>query len=380
MPRYFDKLVGVWAGLLGLAYIPYLPSNAVIGRWVILQVGAALLFCLVKVRWSLGHTLGAALLLYMLAGALFWTVSGYDSFGGLVQWFFGFGLTFCIGYAVQDTRPLWWGLLIGVATSLPFALAQKFGYHPVWVFNGNYGTYLSENMSAEAGVIGVVAAVALRQFWLVPIPLGIAYLSGSRTIFPALIAAALVWVWATYPKLRAPLLTVGFASVPVLLGWYELGWMPGTASMQARLEIWALVLRNLHVFGDGLNSFAIAATGIEFAHNEVLHYAFELGVGSCFLWALVYRALQGGETATTAALVVVLVFAAVWFPLHEPLAGFVAAICAGRLCCCYDVSRCVQSSSRIFGITRAEYDYGTPLGVGALQLDDLSRTDLSFRS
>lgn len=377
MSRHLDKLVGVWAGLLGLAYIPYLPSNAVVGRWVVLEVGAALLFCLVKVRWTWGHTLGAALLVYMLVGSIFWAVSGLDAVGGLVQWFFGFGLAFCLGYEIRDTRPLWWGLLIGISTSLPFTITQYLGYSSVWVFGGSFGTYLSQNMAAEAGVIGIAAAVALRQLWLVPIPFAVAYLAGARATYLALFAMLVVWVWTSHPKLRIWLGAAFVATVLLVFALYLTGLKPGYFRVVDRIEIWTLITRNVHFWGDGLYSLAVAAPGIEFAHNEVLHYAFELGIGSVFLWALICRALQGRDEGALLALVGILMFAAVWFPFHEPLAGFVVAICAGRLCYCRDLVRSVQPTRRILSVTRPEHDHGTPLGIGASHTDDLRRRCLS---
>ena len=105
-------------------------------------------------------------------------------------------------------------------------------------------------------------------------------------------------------------------------------------SMAGRMDIWSWTVANLSWFGWGVGNYITVFPVMEFAHNEPLHFAFELGIGSVLLGAVFWWALRGPRApAERAMLVAVLVEGLVGFPLHHAATAFVAAACAGHLAC-----------------------------------------------
>lgn len=373
---------------VSLLYIPGLPSNVAIGRWSAILVGSAILLL---VRWrdpivpGRAHWLGGALLLYMLAGFA-WTVSGWDTGGALVQWV-ALGATFLVAYQQPDLDQFWRALWLGVSLSAPFAVVQWFGYSPVWVVAGGVaggggaaGLFLSQNMAGEAALLGLVAAGAVfmqtaaglstkgRIYAAVVLPLGplvLALAAGGRAPYVAAVLALVTWGWLARPRYRGPIiLLVAGVALAVLVVW-ALDLRPSAFRFADRAQIWSLFLRNLHLFGDGLGSVAIAAPGIGFAHNEVIHYAFELGVGSLLLWALLWHAVRSGDAFGCAALATVGAFALTWFPLHDPLPAFATAVLAGSLSARRDRALCLERAIRTGSLAGSRFDE-RPRAAGAV--------------
>jgi hypothetical protein len=103
-------------------------------------------------------------------------------------------------------------------------------------------------------------------------------------------------------------------------------------SMAARMDIWSWTVANLTWFGWGVGNYITAFPVMEFAHDEPLHFAFELGIGSVLLGATLWWALCWARApAERAMLVAVLAEGMVGFPLHHAATAFVAAACAGHL-------------------------------------------------
>lgn len=322
--------LGLLTLLVSLAYVPLLPSNAAVGRWVVAGLGAFLLSWWVEVRWTLGHTMFLALLGFMLLG-MGWTVSRWETGGELVQWVVLL-VVFCVAAEEPDLTWFWRGLCAGVTVSTAFSVAQVLGWDRLWTLGSQpAGLFLSKNMLSDVAVVALVGALGLRDWerlWAVPPALSLVLVS-SRASVVALAVAGVLWAWVALPRWwRMGLVSAVFIVAAVAANMAMSGLL---GNFSDRLEIWGLVSRHLHWFGDGLGSFSVAAPNLEFAHNEYLHYAFELGVGSVLIWAILGLPLAWGGTRERAALAAFLAICVTWFPLHAPASAFVAVVLAAHL-------------------------------------------------
>lgn len=369
--------------LVTVAYIPGLPSNAAVGRWVLVAVGSAVLLWQVRVRWTPGHLAGSALLLWCAAG-LVWAVSGWDAAGELLR-LLGLAAAFMVAAEEDSLDRVWVALALGVTVSAGFTVVQALGWSPVWnVDPGQHpvGLFLTKNMATEAAVLAVIGAVgAGRLGWLLlPGPLLVLYLVPSRAAILALAAAAMAWLWTSHPRHRLVVLYVGSVIAAVLVATAVRSLSGGgdrLVFLADRWEIWSAAARNLTVMGHGLGSFSVAFTGYEFAHNEFLHYGFELGVGLLFLIGVLGYGITADRPREQVAMAAVLVMACFWFPLHSPLTAFMAAVLAGHLCGARYRRVRPEPARRVHHPDRA--DHTGPLGIGALQPADGGRADLSLR-
>lgn len=338
-------VVAVWAFLATAAFVPLIPSGSTYGRDAAIALGAALLIWRSRVALSPGHLMLACLLAWIALGFL-WTTSSWDTAGELVRWSI-FAAVFCVAFDLDDLDPLWTGVGAGMAVSAIFAIGQHFGVRPTWFSSadpvlsvyaghwsiydgpGSVGLFLSKNMAADAATLAVVGCCTKSRWVFLPAAVSSLWLVGGRTGIVAIIAAGIAWAWITFPGRRAAIaaavLAIGLCALPIAL-------TGGFGIYNDRLEIWAVVVRNLTMLGYGAGTFASAAPGLEFAHNEFLHYWFELGIGSVFLWGTFAYALASGPVIERCVLVALLTSCLVWFPLHAPLPAFVGLAVAGHLC------------------------------------------------
>ena len=337
--------MGLLAFLVGVAYVPALPSNATVGRWIVLGLIVSILLYRVRLRPGPGHWLAAALGVWMLAGFA-WAVSLWDHAGAAVQWLV-LGMVFVVAAERPDLTSWWRGLCAGITVSTAFALAQAAGFNPVWtVYDGGYvGLFLSKNMAAEISTLALVGAIGLAwrdlrsNWWLLPGPAVAVYMVGSRVAVLALLVAAMTRAWLAIDRADRPIaglvLVTGGALVAVLI----LVFAPGLLSMNGswlyvtdRWLIWRHVVPLITLWGDGLGSFQIAMTTVEFAHNELIQYGFELGVGVFLLVGIFVYAFGGSDVIERCALAALVAQCMVWFPLHAPATAMVFATLAGALC------------------------------------------------
>lgn len=331
--------------LVAVSYVPGLPSNAYVGRWSVVLVGAALLLWTVRLEPGRAHRMGAALLIWAMWASA-WTVSIWEHAYGLLH-LVSMAAVFCVAHAYRGpTDPIWRALALGVTVSAGFSIAQAIGYQPVWslLTIGSTGLYLTKNMAADAAVLALIGAAGLvvRQGWrsaayLLPGPAVTFYLVHSRAAALALYVAVLAAVMITArPRARFLLAYtwVAITGAAAWAAWDHLG------AFNDRWSIWTLVARNINLWGDGLESLAVAAPHIEYAHNEVIQFAFELGAPSLLLWGVAAHALTGQRAHThvteRAALLALLASSMFWFTLHTPLGAYMAALLAGYLSGCRD--------------------------------------------
>lgn len=347
------------AFLVMVAYLPGLPSNAHVGRWWVATLGALIMLWSAGVVMTLGHWMWLALLGWCLA-VFTWTVSGYEHAWGLLHL-----AMMALVYAAASCgpgsfRPVWAAVAIGVGLSAPVAVAQALGvgtassWHtpfswsswPVWAVNlesASPGLFLSKNLAADAATVGLIGALVLsvrspRLLWLVPGPAVLACLSNARTVLLGLIVFVASWALMVMNRVRGLLACAGVLLAAALF----LVARGGVGQLSDRTGVWAFLAPHVSPWGDGLESISIAATGLVYAHNEPLQFAFELGLPSVLLWgvfahALLRRPVDAGAPER-AALLALLVQSLVSFNLHTPVSAFMAAALAGWL-----AGRCAPS-------------------------------------
>jgi len=350
------------------AYLPGVVTATQAGRWAVLT--AALFLLLRRGHDAIGpaHVMLLALLAWCALG-LVWTITPWDTAG---EWreLALFAGVFFLATRERDLVPFWKALALGIAASLPFAAAQALGYQPVEniaVGLRPVGLFLSGNVVNEVCAVALVGCV-LNRLWLYAVaPVSLLAANPSREGAFALLAGGGVWLWLLAGRNDRILLaalgglaaTCAVASGTLLDGYSVL-------HLGDRLEIWAVAVQNTTLLGRGLGSFsalfdgwtAIAGhplNGYEFAHDEPAQYLFELGIGAPLLLGVVAYAFYWRNVdyvPEVAAFAAWFACALVWFPLHEPVAGFIGAALVGHLCGAHDRVRGNAARSRARGIPR----------------------------
>lgn len=311
-------------------------------------------------RITPAHWMGLALIFWCILHAHFWSVSGFDAFGGTLLFLIAASV-FNVGakFSREEIGRAWLWFSFGVTISAAFAVAQHFGHQSAFTIPGHdAGLLLSKNMATEAAVLALIGALSLKAWWLVPGPLVLIALGGlagggtvanAREGLFALLAALVAAVWFKRPQWRPYVILLIGSAILTLAFAYQHGATPTTWRHADRFEIWWNVFRNVSLQGDGLGSVAIFFRGYEFAHNEFLHFAFELGVGSLLIWGVGAYALCGDWVAAKVALVALAAMAFVYFPLHAPAPVFLGALLAGRLARERHLARVPQPAGRAPG-------------------------------
>lgn len=338
--------------LLPLAFWPELRSGALAPRWGL--AAAALPLILVfsrQMTLGLGHF--AALLLWGWAAATL----PHNTDGAQALIF----LTIC-GFAVAAGEFLTERALAafawGMAASVPFVVAQWWGYVPFEEAAGPAGLFTNKNIWAEACVLALIFAIYTHR-WLLLAVLGTGfYLSHSRGALLALAAAVIVWLWA---RSRFWAIAAALVAIPMAMA---LATRMRLSASAERFAIWQDTALGLTLWGHGLGSFfqlypvvqqytdALAGRA-DHAHNEYLETAFELGLPGLALVALALAlALWGKQEQERLLVAGCCASALVGFPFHMPVTAVVLALCCGRLWAsrpvvCWDLA--VRRTPRAYG-------------------------------
>ncbi len=316
-----------------LAYVPGALDAAESGRWWLLSLGIPIALFFVSVRLTLGHALGLTLLAWA-AFSMLWTTSRYDGMQEL--WFFALICgTFIFAAELDDLRPLYIGLGVGLAINGFLAVAQTFGFAGIEQIIPPAGTFMNKNYLAEPAALTLVALVGYRIWWLAAAILPAVLLPDSRGALVAIGVAAVAWLWRRYPTLAYILLMLMVAAAVRLFD---------SSSMTERIDIWRDTIAGLTIFGHGIGSFFTAfpmhANHQDLligrpahAHNDLLELAFELGIpGVLLLICMIVSALRSRVSVEHAVLLAFMTEAFFGFPIHNPVTAMLFAIVAGRLC------------------------------------------------
>lgn len=311
-------MTAYWPGISGLATTP---------RWDVAVLMAIASIFQVRRDWQVIDSVGVLLISWLVLSLVWSTgrLDGIDTASELtmvvVAFVFGSGLSMIKSFVI--------GAALGLAVSSLICIAQAIGIIvlPTYIYVG--GLFFNGAMLAEVTAIVLVAALALRLYWLVPLLLPSLLLPQART---PILAVALSAVMLGKRK-KLWLLVACISVVGIFLA-------RGFASSE-RLVLWRETLPGLSLIGRGIGSFPqwfvehaqgfdLAASRPRYPHNELLWLAFEGGVPAVamatgfvvLLWCHADAMLKG-------VLIVFLVDAMFWMPLHEPATVLFVAVCAG---------------------------------------------------
>jgi hypothetical protein len=345
------------------AYLPGVLDPTISGRWAVLLIGSACLLLLVR-RPLLGpgHAWGGALVAWAALGLL-WSASPWDTTGELIHWA-ALAVLFLVASQCRDPDVVLTGLVIGLCASVPFAIAQMTGATPVLATDAPAGLFLSRNAMGEVAACALTWTIARRAWPLVPAPLLLVAVSGSRGAVLACVTGGVVILWQTGLRwmilvIVAPLL----AFAAIITAWRD----PSLASVLARVDIWQVTAMNLTFSGWGLDTFSTLIPGFGYVHDDYLQLAFELGVGSLLLGPPLLLALRSG-VPEAGALASILGAALVSFPSHHPTGAMLVALLAGLCCGAIDRSRRAERVLGMGSAVRTYYEHD-----GSLSPADLRR-------
>ncbi len=327
--------MGVLAFFVSVLVIPGLPGAAIAPRWCLLAVVVPFVWYFSASRVTVGHVLGFAFLL-CCAVTLIWAPDLDLGLYALAK-FSLFGLVFCIGASRQSLNAVWIGAGFGAALNSAAATAQYFtGWDTLPQAVVPAGTFFNKNSCAEFCALVLIGLLGVPKWrWLAVGTVPAVVLCQSRTVFVALAAVFVIWIFRRSRVAAA--LAVLAAIVGVIYVW-NTGY-----TLPQRIDLWRDTIAGMGLFGRGIGSFwplfPEFATRIDpltsrpsEAHNDLLQLFYEVGPASLLAVALVAVALRPPFTPVHYVLVVFLVEGMAGFPLYLPGTAFLAALVLGHLC------------------------------------------------
>ena len=323
--------------LVSAMYWPGQFGAASFSRWALLYAAVPILLCTVRIRPGPVHWVGLAALAWVVA-SFAWTPVWYDGVDELAAILVVAG-AFCVFAEVDDIRPLWRGLGLGMCLSSAIAVAQAIGYSPVVVVADGAppsGLYVNPNVLGEAAAVVLVGLLGFRQWWLAAGVVPGLILSQSRGAAVALVACVVAYAWR-----RSRMATLAVAPMVAMVVFLAAPdkWL-ASDSLSIRAQLWADTADGLTFAGHGIGSFyavfPAAATRTDVgalqpahAHNDALEIIFEFGIGSALIFAWMAMVWLAAAERERLVLLAIACMAMVAFPLHNATTAFVLAAVAG---------------------------------------------------
>jgi len=300
-------------------------------RWDFMAIGAPLYLILFGDRSKPLPAVVAALMVLILSIiglTTQWAPDELTAYEELIHLLLAAGV-FIVGFSAAELslRYLWRGLAAGMGVSAVIAICQLSGWHLVQEAITPGGLFVNKNLLAEAGMVALVATLAHSDWRWSIAPAFCVAMGHSTAVFGSLVAVLSVYLWDRGRARTAGMLLAALAA-GLMVSLFVVKFPSGVE----RLGFWKEALLQSTWIGHGLGSFPIAFGFAEYAHNEVVHYIYELGVIAIApAAALVYLWLE--RTYEPERLVLTSVFAVgiLSFPLHIPVTLFAAALAAGAL-------------------------------------------------
>ena len=309
-------------------YWPHVEGAVTTPRWALLAIVVP--WFLHEQRLTAVHIAGGAFLAWA-ALTMLWNPAPLDGMGALLT-LFVLAVCFCLGSQLSNLQPLYIGAALGITVSSIIAVVQFAGFHPLLTITPVSGLFANGDFMAEAAALVLVAVVSERIWWAVPGLL-------PALVLPFARGAALACAVALLVHFRG---RKGFwfllCAVPVAVALYAL--VKGDdGAIADRLFIWRSAFDGITLFGHGVGSFwstfplydlrFVPLRTPEFAHNEFLNVAFELGIVGLVLFAVFCLMLIGPLDTPRLVLIALLVESCFAFPLHEPTTAFLGMVVAG---------------------------------------------------
>lgn len=321
---------------IAIAYVPGWTGASVSTTWFLLMLVMPILIWPYHIRVTSAHIWGGLFLSYALL-SLCWSIRFNFALFGFVQ-LLVCGVIFAYGSVLIKLDDVLKGLAIGLGVSSVLIILQKFGIDTqitgIYTFDGGRnqaGLFVNENVLCEISVILCISLLVFRLYWPVLFTLPAIVLVHSRGAMVGLLVGL---VCLTKQKW---LLLVGIGAAFLI---YQFGYF-NVSSIQERLNIWRDTLNSLSLWGHGIGSYEIGypenakyidviAQRPRYAHNEYLHFAYELGIGALLLIPFVCSLLKFKGDAKI-ILYTIGIIAFFGFPLHIPMFAFIACLVAGYI-------------------------------------------------
>lgn len=324
--------VGVWAFLVGVAYVPGIMSAAIVPRWAVVALGVPLVS---QIRWQIPVTLQA-----VIAAGFAWTAMSIfrapDQMDALLQLFLMACLFGVMGAASQlDTLEdalggLCWG--IGVSAGVCGA-SFLVGYPLVSSTHVDLfpGLFYNSEVLVELCAPVLVWAAAKRHWHYVAMCAVPILVNNSRIAIFCVVIGLLFSFWPKTQKLRIFASILAVSVIVAAAAWFTIGHFK-FGSAASRVTSWLTAVYTITPAGYGLGFWRATHGGEEFAHSDVLQSFAEIGLGALLFAAVPFYALRNRrDHAERAAFIVLCIELVVSFPLHVPATGFLAALLAGYL-------------------------------------------------
>ncbi len=320
--------------LVAVAYIPGVIGAAISTNWLLLMFVMPLLICFCKIEIKFAHVIGLLFLIYA-ALSLAWTQNFNIGFFIWLQ-VVVLGLVFCFGSCLDDVRPIFKGLALGLGVSSVVGIAQWYGWTKVYsVSNSVAGLFVNQNVLCEFSAIMLLSLIVLKLWWWIPITIPGVILVHSRAALLALICGMIIWLWGK-SKLAVYYLVLGSLFVGFL---YYINYDFNISSIDERFALWKDTIRGFVIFGQGIGSYEILypafAVNVDtvlarpkYAHNDFLQYVFEFGIGTALLIPFVWSILKikRDERIILYGIGIISLFS---FPFHLPVSAFIGCLVAG---------------------------------------------------
>lgn len=320
--------------LVSLAFVPGWTGATIPTAW------AALSIILGFTLWIPARTSWAGILFLAYAVlSLWWCPYLDDGIMSLWQLLIIAGV-FRLGTIIDDLRPIFKGLAIGLAISSTISIANDLGWWPgpfLHIGSAPSGLLFNPVVAGETAALVIVALVSENLWAYVPGVVPLLILSQSRGALVALIIPLVCFITDRM-----------WYAIVFGLGLLVLFLMLAFPSDDLRLAIWHGTFNDLTFFGHGSGAFANlyinTPTGIvhpEYAHNEILDLVYTYGMGTIPLFCLTTSLLFDLQhTRLWYVYVAFLTTCLYSFPLHVPTLSFIGALVAGRLYTWWRVGWC----------------------------------------
>lgn len=312
-------------------YIPGIIGATISTGWLFLLIVAPIFFLYCDFKIGLGF----AFLCYA-ALSLLWTEVLNIAWFHFLQ-LVVLSLVFVIGQNVKDLTSIFKGLAFGLGISALVAIGQKLGVSSVYTLNNAVaGLFINPNILSEISAVLLVSLIIFKLWWWIPVTLPGLLLVQSRAAFLALGVGLLIWGWKSYRTV-----TIIAVLVLTVLAFRFYGTNFSITSIQERLDLWVDTIQGFKFFGNGVGSyealFPLNATHINtemarprYAHNDLLHWFFEFGVGSILILMVMWNVftVRKPEVVIVYTIFIVSLFT---YPMHVPTQAFIAFLVAGYL-------------------------------------------------
>jgi len=320
-----EWVTGAVAFAVCIAFVPGWPDGSLAPRWAVLSIAVPVLLCCVgRVRASPGLYLLAAFVGF--AGlSLAWTPAVLDG----LYLFWPFCLMLGIFCLPACPKAAYLGACLALIPNSIVTALQFWGFQPFETIGLNPGIFFNKSFSAEISAMVAIGLIGTARWWLAPavlVPLGLLPLSRG-----AIIAFGTgIWLLlAKKQRFAAALIAILLVGLFVRLVLAA----PHMNNSFERVALWADTARSLTFFGHGLGSFRWAYPYFEYAHNDLLQVAYELGVpGVLLIGAFFVYCLRAGALTERLVMVVFLVEGCFGFPLFTPATLGLVSLVAGSLC------------------------------------------------